>query len=284
MNEIGLNGQLHETWGGFEGHVNPSYGLTMADAGSADQAARALGYTLSQKSVVVMAEAPGAGLGPLGIARITVPANMQNPNGLASIYSNLQGLNHAEHGQLVDGFTYSNGKMTVLNFTSLSNKDYATAVFNHLNGEHDVIHGTVYSSYIEAKDYGHSEGGRAGRTSGRRGLDRLRAQATTQIEAGLRSFGKSEARGGSGQAEGLEKHNPNHHPAGSSRGGQFAPREGGYSGSGAAGGNKAHPTALQALGPDGVKTVRDLLEDPNATAEEILAALSPADKLAAGMD
>lgn len=151
LEALGVEGKVEDALGGFEGQVNPSLVLSVSERPF--EVAGAIGDAFSQKAMVVMSDQPGEGLNPVGIVSVVATGA-----DVAQLRKMQDGI-----GDLADGWTYHNGRMQLLNFSGMDNKAFAEEVDRRLGGAYMVEHATVYSSYIEEKDYARPGGsGKAG--------------------------------------------------------------------------------------------------------------------------
>ncbi|MGY6631778.1 MAG: hypothetical protein ACXIUL_12285 [Wenzhouxiangella sp.] len=149
---------------------------------------------------------------------------IQLPEGAAmaeidEIYQTLYAAQNTSGNPLADGCTASGSQMAILNFSDMSNADYAALVSGTLDGRYKIILDTIYSNLVERSQYGYSEKGGAtpGRSPVQGRLDRIRqltARGWTEEVARAReaeslgepeSLGQPElsASGGGGDGSGL---------------------------------------------------------------------------------
>jgi hypothetical protein len=195
MRELDTNGTLEQQFGGYEGYTNPSFALTVDDQKALD-AAKLLGYALSQDSMAVISDHPLKGLDKVGVVAVNLPPADMNLKALSDHYANLAQLTDAEGNMLVGGFTASGDTMKILNFTGLSDRKLAGMVDKQLEGKYNVYTDKLYSTLVEKKDYldaGNQEaGGQA--SAWRESADRLRQTASQAINGELKRRGKAAAK------------------------------------------------------------------------------------------
>lgn len=137
---MGVEAELFDAVGGYQGQINPSLVLTM-DNGNPFEVAGAIGDVFDQKAMVVMMDGPGAGVEAVGAIRIAVPTAK-----LRQIQSELGDF-------ATGGWTHQNGHLELLNFSGKSDVEYATAIDQRLGGRYRVEHTTIYSALVERNDY-----------------------------------------------------------------------------------------------------------------------------------
>lgn len=194
----GLVGEHHLQYGGYQGATNPSFVIdTSSDA--ADRllpAANLLGYTLRQDSMMVVSDKKFETADPTGVITVHLP-KASSLSDVTKTYDTLWKLE--ENGEkLVGGhFTY-NGQMNILNFSSLSNEDFANRVDKQLGGVHKVEVRSAFVAFPQKANYGdHLPPGYSipsGQPTGTGRADRLRGEATKRLEQELVRLGKA-ARG-----------------------------------------------------------------------------------------
>jgi hypothetical protein len=191
LEELGVGGILSDTLGGYMGQTTASMSLTLTDPGKTIEVAKALGHVLSQQSMVIASEKPMPGASANGAVTIELPDGF-GASEVASLYERLWELE--ENGErLVGGHTTANGQMVILNFTGLTSEELARRIDGVVGGEMEVVIDTVYSKFLEEKEYGYGgedqEGAAAPGPSLVGRLHNLRAEASDLLEDSLRRRG-----------------------------------------------------------------------------------------------
>lgn len=190
LEAVGVKGATVQTMGGFEGHMNPSYMVTVD--GKAFETAGAIGQIYGQKAMVIYGSSAAPGLEAHGMIAVHAPG--AGPEELRSIESAL-----GPHA--ADGWTYHNGQFQVLNFTGRSDTSVAQEIDKRLGGKYEVIHDTVHSAYIGANDYVSPKSAAGGNPWGQVS-SRLSQTVSTALESSLTAVGKADGQTGTaGQVE-----------------------------------------------------------------------------------
>lgn len=192
LKEIGTGGKLEEVIGGYAGYTNPAFALEVDDAHAAD-AAKLLGYGLSQDSVAMVASHPVPGLDEVGVVAVPLPPADMNLKSLQEHYANLGQLVDDKGNMLVSGFTADNGSMKILNFSGKSDAELAALVDKQMGGKYNVYVDKAFSALIEKDQYLASDSKTQGRTTSvwRESADRIREAASRAVNGELRRRGKS---------------------------------------------------------------------------------------------
>ena len=255
--ELGVKAEIVDAIGGFEGQVNPS--KIMVVSGKPFEVAGVIGDVFDQKAMVVIGTKAAPNLS--AVKAINIHIGDANPSTLRALESEL--------GDFAkEGWTYSNGRVQVLNFGDQDNEAYATAIDKRLAGRYVVSHGTINSAYIERKDYVRPQSNRRGTGAGPV-ADRFRAEFAGAFAKEILG-----AKGRKADQVG-DQFNPNQprDPAGTRTGGR-------WTATGAAGAdpdlNKIplHPTVTSTLTPDEVAALKQAITI--GTREKILEAMQPA--------
>jgi hypothetical protein len=200
LDRLGVDGQIEDAMGGFEGQINPS--MVAAVDSKPFEVAGAIGDAFGQKAMVVMDDKPGEGLSPVGLVGVLAPGADEAK--LREIQSQI--------GDLADGFTYHNDRVQILNFSGKDDAEFAAEIDQRLGGGYMVEHATVYSAYIEEKDYARPTSDREGNPWGQVSGD-LRKAFSQRLEEELKKQ----------TGEGLKRFDPSQprDPAGTTTGGQW---------------------------------------------------------------
>jgi hypothetical protein len=196
MHAANVTGTPHMQIGGYEGATNPSFAIDVPreeDAAKLVPAANLLGYALSQDSMMVTSDRKFAGADPTGV--ITVHLNDSTFAKAAAVYDRLWQLE--DGGQkLVGGHSTMNGQMNILNFSGLSNEEFAKRIDDQLGGRYQVDVRHAFVAFPQKADYGQNlptgYSIPSGQPAGSRSADSLRGQAASLIERELSRLGKAE--------------------------------------------------------------------------------------------
>lgn len=176
--------------GGYMGATNTSLTVKLADPAKAVDVARALGVVLSQDSMVVTSDTEQPGTERTGAVHINLPAGYSFPE-IEALYDRLWQL-EVDGEKVVGGHTTSGGVMGILNFTSLSDAELASAIDKHLGGEYAIDVHEVFVAFPEnGKDYDYASNtaptGHAapGEQSVQRDYGKLRQEANNLLAQGI---------------------------------------------------------------------------------------------------
>jgi hypothetical protein len=223
LKAVGADGRFEEQVGGYMGATNPSLALE-TDPSAAVSAAKLLGHTLAQDSMMVVSAAKAPGLDEVGIVGISIPQGERSQAALTKLYDRLYKLQDSNGDPLVGGFTASHGRMNILNFSGVPDAELAVLVDKQLGGRYSVQHTKAYAAFIDKKDYGYASGRVEGSPAVRREVaDRLRRQATEAIQARLPGRKKADV-----YRLTIRRFNPDQPraPEGQANGGQWVPMSG----------------------------------------------------------
>lgn len=198
MKALGTTGTLVDQIGGYLGATNPSLSLEIDSAHAVD-AAKLLGYALSQDSMMVVSAKAAPGLDKVGVVAVNLPEGQRDIASLTKIHDTLYALKDSSGEPVVTGFSSSHGRMDILNYSSVSDKELAGMVDKALGGKYEVQHTTGYSSFVEKKDYLNASSTVEGASAvwGKSASD-LRDAASKAVEAHLQTHVPS------GKTEGLK--------------------------------------------------------------------------------
>jgi hypothetical protein len=151
---LGTPVAVRQVLGGYLGEVNPAFQASVEDAGKAAAAGKALGYILSQDSVVVDSSEPFEGSSPLG----AISFDAADESEARALGARLFSLNETEPGAVI-GFTYDAeaGEIVVLNTGDLSN-DALHRLIGELFPEKEVALGERHVAFITKDQYGYGAG------------------------------------------------------------------------------------------------------------------------------
>jgi hypothetical protein len=200
LDAAGLVGEQHLQYGGYQGATNPSFVIdTSSDA--ADRllpAANLLGHTLSQDSMMVVSDKAFATADPTGVITVHLP-KASSLSEVTKTYDTLWKLEESGE-KLVGGHSTYNGQMNILNFSSLSNEEFANRIDQQLGGAHKVEVRSAFVAFPQKADYGNNlppgYSIPSGQSTGSGRADRLRGEASKRLEQELVRLGKA----ASGQA------------------------------------------------------------------------------------
>jgi hypothetical protein len=186
---LNTSGTINEQVGGYLGATNPSLAVVVDDVAKAVDVAKALGVVLSQDSMVVSSEVEIPGTEATGAIHITLPENA-GFEFVEALYQKLWEI-EVNGEKLVGGHTTANGQMVLLNFSDLSNEDYANLVDRHLGGAYEIGHVDIFTAFPENGkdyDYGSAEIRQAtGQQSAEGDPRSIRDQAAQLIERAIES-------------------------------------------------------------------------------------------------
>jgi len=193
LSALGMTGEMVSQIGGYMDFTNPSLTIRLGKGGDPVLAAGMLGHVLSQDSMVVISETSFKGGELTGAVEIDVPADITLEQA-DKLYQELRKIKGADGNSLVGGHTTASGKMAILNYSGLSNEELASRIDRHLAGGYTVRYRDVFVSFPEKQDYNYAGDQRDRPTAARRpsfqgDANRLRAAASSDIEAELRSAG-----------------------------------------------------------------------------------------------
>jgi DNA topoisomerase IB len=184
---------------------------------------------------------------PVGVVTVHLPKEYLIGD-VAKAYDKLWTLEH-EGQKLVGGHSTANGQMNILNFSSLSNEDFAKRIDTKLGGKFSVDVRTAFVAFPQKADYGENLSSwhslSSGQPSALGRADSLRSTATKEIENELTAHGKAFEGGQATERIGplLKDWYEDDHPrvpAGSPDGGEFTSGGGSVGGGGADSSSSSH--------------------------------------------
>lgn len=187
LHELKAEGVIEDQIGGYLGATNPSLALD-TEADKAVEAAKLLGYALSQDSMMVVSSTPVDGLDEVGAVVLHVPKGEQSIEAMTKIYDRLYELADGEGNKLIGGYSMSKGRMVMLNFSDIGDDALAELVDKQMDGQYSIHHEKAYAAFIDKKDYANAgdpktDGGRS--SVWQRRADYIRSKASDAIEAHL---------------------------------------------------------------------------------------------------
>ena len=188
LKELGTDGDFVMQLGGYMGATNPSMTLRLSRPELSLTAAKLLGHTLSQDSMMVVTERQTLGADPVGVVTITLPDGYGETE-ISALYDKLWELEQ-DSQKLIGGHTTADGQMVILNYSGLEDAELARLVDEQLGGEFPVAIDTVYSAFPSKEDYGYGSNGQegatpAGQSPAQRRPSDLRGEATQLLREAL---------------------------------------------------------------------------------------------------
>ena len=156
---LGVRGALVTQVGGYEGNTNPSlhYVLDPESAAARPEAAaelaKLLGYILRQDSTVVMSDEAVPGTDAVDGIVVSLPAGT-NPD---EVYQLLWPLKDGSGNSIAGGYSFSDGRMLLLNFSSISTDEYAARVNEALQERFPIDLYSGHSALITKDQYGYGD-------------------------------------------------------------------------------------------------------------------------------
>ena len=188
LSELDTSGILVNQVGSYLEDTNPSFALLL-DKGDVVEVSKALGFALSQDSMMIVSPKEFKG-GDL-VNSITVELGDVSPQEIESVYNRLREI-EVDGGKPVGGQTFTNGGMTILNYSDVDTATLAGLIDNQLGNEYTVYKSKVYSAFPEKKDYDYAserDDGRGQKAVLRKRLRDLRAEATNAVQEQLQAIG-----------------------------------------------------------------------------------------------
>ena len=188
--EIGVSGSMDLQLGGYMGATNPSMALVLDRPELLISAAKLLGYTLAQDSMMVVSDRQSVGTQPVGAVTIDLPEGY-GAKEVEALYDKLWELEQ-DGEKLVGGHTTANGHMFILNFSGIDTKALADIVDKHLGGAFVVADDEVFSAFIDKEAYQYDTNQQptaARRTSVQGRANNLRNEATRLLRESLDAQG-----------------------------------------------------------------------------------------------
>jgi hypothetical protein len=147
LRAAGADGSVFSQIGSYLNDTNPSFSLRLT-SGDPAAVARAVGFVLSQDSMVALSADAFDGSFEAGAIRIQVgDKNLQE---IDAIYQTLRGI---EGFPQIGGQSTTDGQMTLILEDGVDPDSFAAAVDAALSSEYDVEVGNVQAAFPEKKDY-----------------------------------------------------------------------------------------------------------------------------------
>ena len=188
LSAFDTSGILVNQVGSYLEDTNPSFALLL-DKGDVVEVSKALGFALSQDSMMIVSPKEFKG-GDL-VNAITVELGDVSPQEIESIYNRLREI-EVDGERPVGGQTFTNGGMTILNYSDVDTSTLAGLIDNQLGNEYAVHKSKIYSAFPEKKDYDYAserDDGRGQKAVLRKRLRDLRAEATNAVQEKLQAIG-----------------------------------------------------------------------------------------------
>jgi hypothetical protein len=187
LSEFDTSGLLVNQVGSYLEDTNPSFALLL-DKGDVVEISKALGFALSQDSMMIVSPKEFKG-GDL-VNSITVELGNVSPQEIESIYNRLREI-EVDGKNPVGGQTFTNGGMTILNYSDVDTATLADLIDSQLANNYTVYKSKVYSAFPEKKDYDYAserDDGRGQKAVLRKRLRDLRAEATNAVQEQLQGI------------------------------------------------------------------------------------------------
>ena len=181
LSAVRSNGNVVNQVGSYLDDTNPSFAL-MVQSGNPLEISKAIGFVLSQDSMMVVSLTPFKG-GDL-VPAISINIGNKAPQEVEAIYNSLREI-EVGGNKPVGGQTFANGHMTILNYSDVQTDQLADLIDKKLNGQYNVLSRDVYSAFPEKKDYDYAspqDDGSGSKADLRQRLRGLRAEASGLVE------------------------------------------------------------------------------------------------------
>lgn len=197
----GASGQVTGQIGSYLNDTNPSFAIRL-DGGNPMEVAKALGFVLSQDSMMAISTAPFDG--SFGAVAVRISVGQKTEAEIDAIYQALRGI---EGQPQIQGQTTSDGVMTVLLGEGVDAKAMASAMDEKLGGQYEIVTHTINAAFPEKQEYDYAS--ERSDPAGNEGVARqryrdARAEAGQFLDGAIRRAGILDqlARDGGGRAEG----------------------------------------------------------------------------------
>lgn len=193
LSVAGASGQLTDQIGSYQDFTNPSFAIRLVD-GDPMEVARALGFVLSQDSMMAIAPTPFEGSFEAGAIRIAVGEKTEAE--IDEIYQALRGI---EGQPQIQGQTTSNGYMTILLDEGVDAEALANAMDETLGGQYEIETHSINAAFPEKQEYDYASaesdpGGDAGLA--RQRYRDARSKATRLVESEIADATRKPGDGG----------------------------------------------------------------------------------------
>lgn len=191
LKSIGAVGRIDRRVGSYLNDTNTAFSVSLQE-GDPLSVAKALGYGLSQDSMMVVSIEPFEGSEAVGVVSVNIGNSTAQQ--VEGIYNQLREI-EVDGEQPVGGQTYANDKMVILNYSNVATKELAAMIEAKLDGKHgEVTHGEAHAAFLTQEEYGYGKGNDQGGTQGSIGRGSpsdsrqatgLREKASAAIESAL---------------------------------------------------------------------------------------------------
>ena len=188
--KLGMQGVVESRVGSYLDKTNPSIIIKLGKGGDPMLAAGLLGYTLSQKEMVVTSDKSFTGSAPRGVVTVDLPAGLSLAE-IDAVYQDLRKIKNSAGKSVVGGQTTTGDQMAILNFSEydsqqLTNAEMAGMIDQHLGGKYTVNHENIFSAMPGKEEYDYGSSGQNGATPTRRAslqgdANSLRAAASADL-------------------------------------------------------------------------------------------------------
>jgi hypothetical protein len=202
LSQFETDGIIAAQVGSYLDDTNPSFTLLL-DKGDVVEVAKALGFVLAQDSMMVIS--PKEFKGGDKVSALSIEVGNKSQAEIDGIYQKLREIRVGED-QPIAGQSYSNGVMTILNYSSVPSAELAILVDQKLNKAYSILTRDVFAAFPGKQEYDYASAandGRGSRADLRRRARDLRSEATAALERELSDTGvQFSNRGGSDAAGG----------------------------------------------------------------------------------
>ena len=202
LSQFETDGIIAAQVGSYLDDTNPSFTLLL-DKGDVVEVAKTLGFVLAQDSMMVIS--PKEFKGGDKVSALSIEVGNKSQAEIDGIYQKLREIRVGED-QPIAGQSYSNGVMTILNYSNVPSAELAILVDQKLNKAYSILTRDVFAAFPGKQEYDYASAANDGRGSraNLRGRARdLRSEATAALERELSDTGvQFSNRGGSDAAGG----------------------------------------------------------------------------------
>lgn len=146
---LGASGKQVTQIGSYLDDTNTSFALTL-DQGDALSVSHALGYVLSQDSMVILSSNPFQGGDATGVVDIHI--GDKSAAEIDAIYQRLRTIKVGDE-QPIGGQSTTNGIMAVLNFSNINTMELGALIDAKLAGAYHIQGHNIYAAFPQKEDY-----------------------------------------------------------------------------------------------------------------------------------
>jgi hypothetical protein len=188
LSQFDTDGIIAAQVGSYLDDTNPSFTLLL-DKGDVVEVAKTLGFVLAQDSMMVIS--PKEFKGGDKVSALSIEVGNKSQAEIDGIYQKLREIRVGED-QPIAGQSYSNGVMTILNYSSVPSAELAILVDQKLNKAYSILTRDVFAAFPGKQEYDYASAandGRGSRADLRRRARDLRSEATAALERELSDTG-----------------------------------------------------------------------------------------------